>query len=109
MTRRDRTRNPVLKRSSALLAFLLGASLLGNVFQVLWASSEDRVLIVSKAEIEVLIERARSTHAGSAAWHRILVNTPDKVVLEVADLVNFRGLFGNHVRRWIYMWSANGG
>jgi hypothetical protein len=88
------------------LAALLGLSLLGNAFQVLWSMDGDSVTRMSRPDLEARIRQLRVTHQGSAAWVQALVDTPDAVVVEACSLIHFRGLFGNHVKRDLYIWTA---
>lgn len=96
---------PKRARRLTVLAMLLGMSVLTNVFQALWTTSGDVVTRTSRAEIEARIARAREAHAESATWHTVLVDDPRLVILETGNLINFRGLFGNHVQRSVYIWS----
>lgn len=88
-----------MNKPSRLLFFALLLSLLGNAFQLLWITSEDTVLHMTREEIEQEIERTRLTQAEPARWSWVLVNTPELVVLEVATMIHFRGLFTNEPRR----------
>lgn len=96
---------PARKRCIWLTAGL-GLSLLGNGFQVLWASAGDSVTRMSRSDLEVRISQLAETHRGSSAWFRALADTPDAVVVEACSMINLRGFFGNHVKRDIYIWTA---
>lgn len=98
--------NRPARKRSILLTVGLGLSLLGNGFQVLWASAGDSVTRMSRSDLEFRISQLAETHRGSSAWFRALADTPDAVVVEACSMTNFRGLFGNHVKRDIYIWTA---
>lgn len=84
---------------------LLAVSLLGNAFQAMWANAEDTVRILSRPELEARAAALRETHGGSSSWLRPWVDESDLVVLEAGNMVNFRGLFGNHAQREILIWK----
>ena len=90
---------------------LLAASVLGNVFQFLWALDEDRVVRVPAAEFEELCVELGKRYRGSAAWLQSLAPDENHGVVMACDLVSFRGvvkswlLGGNHVQSVVYIAS----
>ena len=93
------------RRSKVLLLAGLALSLAGNLFQLLWGRAEDSVVRLSRAEIAAKIEEFGRTPQSSARWSRVWIETPELVILETGDMVNFRGLFGAHAKRAIYIAS----
>ena len=94
------------RRTKALLLAGLALSLVGNLFQFLWAGAEDVVVRLSRAEMAAKIEETQRTHRPSARWSKVWVDTPELVILEAGDMINFRCLVrGSHARRAIYISS----
>ncbi|MCA8941984.1 MAG: hypothetical protein KDB80_05430 [Planctomycetes bacterium] len=91
------------RRSKTLLLAGLVLSLLGNVFQLLWASSEDAVVTLTRREMAAMLEEVGETHRGSAVWSEVLVDRPDLVVLSTGSMVNFRGWFTGRAKRTVYI------
>lgn len=87
------------------LGLFLGLSLGLNLFLVLWNSAADLVVRVDRATIERHLREARAGTANSAFWDTVLIDSPNLVIVEHGDLANFRGLFGPHVQRRIYLWA----
>lgn len=94
--------------SPRALCVALALSVLGNVGQGLWAAGADRVVHLTRAEIEAEIARARAAGVDSATWSVVLVQSPDLVVLEHGTMLNSRGLLGNHAQRTVYIASERG-
>lgn len=98
------TKSPVRKQWLPVsMNVVLAVSLLANALQGLWISSSDTVTVISRNEWGDKMEELLQTHRGSAAWLRPLVDTPELVVVEAANLSNVRCLLWNHVQRAIYI------